>query len=68
MSLSNQNSIITTVSGVFGGVGKAITSFQVLANISLQGIYEVAFYAAVSAIVGYGVKVIIDVIKKQIRK
>ena len=68
MSLSEQNSIITTVSGVFGGVGKAITSLQILTSITLQGISEVALYAAVSAIVGYGVKVLIDVIKKQIRK
>ena len=67
MSLSEQNSIITTASGVFGGVGKAITSLQIL-SITLQGISEVAFYAAVSAIVGYGVKVLIDVIKRQIRK
>lgn len=68
MSHNDQNSVITTFSGIFGGVGKALSNYNVFANISLQGVFEVAFYAAISALVGFGVKVFIDYIKNQIRK
>ncbi len=53
---------------MFGGIGKALSNFHVFANISVQGVFEVAFYAAISALVGFGVKVLIDYIKNQIRK
>ncbi|MFH2141934.1 MAG: hypothetical protein ABIJ97_05900 [Bacteroidota bacterium] len=39
------NSIITTASGVLGGVGKAITGKQVMLDISLQSVCKVALYA-----------------------
>jgi hypothetical protein len=64
MSQNQNNSFIVTASGVFGGVGKALTAHFVLVNITFQGIFEVAFYAAISALVGYGVKVGIDKVKK----
>jgi len=68
MSHNDQNSVITTFSGLFGGVGKAITSYHVFANISFQGVFEVAFYAAISALVGFGVKLLIDYVKKHFGK
>ena len=64
MSQNQNNSFIVTASGVFGGVCKALTAHFVLVNITFQGIFEVAFYAAISALVGYGVKVGIDKVKK----
>lgn len=64
MSQNHENSLIVTISSVCGGVGKTITSHFLLANITFQGILEVAFYAGISALVGYGVKVSIDKIRK----
>jgi hypothetical protein len=54
------NSLIATTSGICGGVGKAISAKLILANITFTGIIDVAFYAAISAMVGYGVKKAID--------
>jgi hypothetical protein len=58
------NSVVATTSGLCGGLGKALTAHLVLDNITFQGILEVAFYAAISALVGYGVKVSIDKLRK----
>ena len=60
MAHNQITSLIVTASGVFGGVGKAISSHFVLVNISFQGTVELVFYAAVSAAVAYGVKEGID--------
>jgi hypothetical protein len=68
MSQNIETSIITTVSGICGGVGKAITSKPILLDITLSGTFEVALYAAVSALVGYGVKLCIDRFRKSLRK
>jgi len=68
MSQNDTNSIVSTASGIFGGVSKALSSHQTLANITLDGVADVAFYAAISAIVGYGIKVLIDYIKNSFRK
>lgn len=54
------NSIVATTSGICGGVGKAISAKLILANITFTGTVDVAFYAAISAMVGYGVKKTID--------
>ncbi len=54
------NSLVATTSGICGGVGKAISAKLILANITFIGIIDVAFYAAISAMVGYGVKKAID--------
>ena len=67
MSSNHENSLIVTTSGLCGGLSKAITSHLVLASITFQGIVEVAFYAAVSAIVGYAVKKGIDGLTKIIK-
>jgi hypothetical protein len=69
MSQNSQNSLITTTSGILGGVGKIFLSNQLtIASISLQATLEVAFYAAVSAIVGYAVKIGIDKLKRKFHK
>jgi len=60
MAHNQITSLIVTASGVFGGVGKAISSHFVLVNISFHGTVELAFYAAISAVVAYGVKEGID--------
>ena len=54
------NSLVATTSGICGGVGKAISAKFILSNITLIGVIDVAFYAAISAMVGYGVKKAID--------
>ena len=56
MAQSSYTSLITTLSGLVGGLGKAITYKPILASISLTGVTTVAAYAAVSATVGYMVK------------
>jgi hypothetical protein len=53
-------SIATTASGMVGGVSRALAEQQTLSSISLHGIVDVAFYAVVSASVGYCVKVAWD--------
>lgn len=69
MSQSSQHSLITTAAGIAGGVGKVLFSNQIiLTEISWRGTLEVTFYAAISAIVGYAVKVGIDKIKRRFRR
>jgi hypothetical protein len=69
MSQNSQNSIVTTTSGILGGVGKAFISNQfTIASISLEATLEVAFYAAISALVGYVVKLGIDKLKRKFHK
>lgn len=50
----------TTISGMIGGVMKAITEKPVLMTISLGTLSNVMFYAAASAAVGYVVKKVLD--------
>ena len=60
MPQSQLNSLVVTSSGIFGGLTKALSANIVLLNITFQGILQVGFYAAISALVGYGVKAGID--------
>lgn len=53
-------SIATTTSGMIGGVSKAVSEQLTIASISTQGIIDVAFYAVISATVGYFVKIAFD--------
>jgi len=62
------NSLVATTSDICGGVGKAISAKLILANITFTGIIDVAFYAAISAMVGYGVTKAIDRIILFIRR
>jgi len=56
MSQSHHTAIFTTIFGLIGGLGKAISQKAVLWGISLSGLGSVATYAALSAMVGYLVK------------
>jgi hypothetical protein len=49
-------SLASTASGMVEGVGRAIAEQHFLSSISLHGVVDVAFYALVSASVGYCVK------------
>ena len=65
MSISSiSNSIIATSSGVIGGLIKAISSG--FATISISHITEVIIYAAISAFVGYIVKLGVDSLRNRI--
>jgi hypothetical protein len=56
----SHTSIFTTVSGVVGGVGKAVTAKPLLLAITLPGLTTVVLYAAASATAGYVVKKVLD--------
>ena len=60
-------SLATTASGMVGGVGRAIAEQHSLSSISLHGVVDVAFYAVVSASVGYCVKVAWDYLFQSFR-
>ena len=59
-SQSHYTSLFTTISGLIGGLGKAITYKPILASITVTGITTVVTYAALSATVGYVVKYGVD--------
>lgn len=61
-------SIFTTVSGVVGGVGKAVTAKPLLMAITLPGLTTVVLYAAASAAAGYVVKKALDNIFAKLNK
>jgi len=63
-----QNSTFITFLGLFGGMTKAISSGFVLCSISLPHVFEISVYAAISALVGYMVKLGIDVIRQRFFK
>ena len=48
--------LFTNVSGVVGGVGKAISAKPLLQAITLPGLTTVIIYASESAVAGYVVK------------
>lgn len=60
MPPSFQNSLIASVSGVIGGVGKAIDTRAYESFYSPIEIIQICFYAALSAAVGYTVKRTLD--------
>jgi hypothetical protein len=63
-----QNSIIASVSGVIGGVGKAIDTKSFEIFFSPMEIIQICFYAALSAAVGYTVKRTLDFLFDKISK
>jgi hypothetical protein len=67
-SQSHYTSLFTTISGLIGGLGKAITYKPMLASITLSGLSTVATYAALSAMVGYVVKYGMDRVAVRLRK
>ena len=64
----SHTSIFTTVSGVVGGVGKAITAKPLLMAVTLPGLSTVVLYAAASAAAGYVVKKALDSISEKLNK
>ena len=60
MQQSTHTALFTTVSGVVGGVGKAITAKPLLLAITIPGLSTVVIYAAASAAAGYLVNKIMD--------
>ncbi len=60
--------IFTTVSGVVGGVGKAVTAKPLLLAITLPGLTTVVIYAAASATAGYVVKKVLDNLSAKLNK
>ena len=64
MSQNQLTSFITTVSGFTGGMTRALIGRVTLTAITLHALVEVVIYAGTSALVGYGVKLCIDGIKK----
>jgi hypothetical protein len=60
--------LFTTVSGVVGGVGKAISAKPLLLAITLPGLSTVIIYAAASAAAGYVVKKIMDACSRKLNQ
>ena len=65
---SLSNSVVTTSSGIIGGVAKAVNSGFTMCSISIPHVLDVAFYAAISAIIGYSIKLGFDEIRNTIKK
>ncbi len=68
MQHHTHTALFTTVSGIVGGVGKAITAKPLLLAITLPGLSTVIVYAAASAAAGYVVKRILDAVSKKLNK
>ena len=68
MSEPTHTALFTTVSGVVGGVGKAISAKPLLLAITLPGLSTVVIYAAASAAAGYLVKRILDAASKKLNR
>jgi hypothetical protein len=60
MQHHTHTALFTTVSGVVGGVGKAISAKPLLLAITLPGLTTVIIYASASAVAGYVVKKLLD--------
>jgi hypothetical protein len=56
MQHHTNNALFTTVSGIVGGVGKAISAKPLLLAITLPRLTTVIIYASESAVAGYVVK------------
>lgn len=56
-------SVITTLAGLAGGLGKALAMKPLFASITLLSLGTVAVYAALSAATGYLVKFGMDYVK-----
>ena len=68
MPQNQLTSIITTASGFFGGMTRALMGRVTLAAITFSSLIEVVLYAGTSALVGYGVKIAIDHLRKLITR
>jgi hypothetical protein len=60
MQHHTHTALVTTVSGVVGGVGKEISAKPLLLAITLPGLTTVIICASASAVAGYVVKKLLD--------
>ena len=69
MQHHTHTALFTTVSGVVGGVGKAISAKPLLLAITLPGLTTVIIiYATASAVAGYVVKKLLDAASRKLNQ
>jgi hypothetical protein len=68
MSQEAHTVIFTTISGVIGGITKAVSAKPLLLAITFGGLSTVVIYAAASAAAGYVVKKLLDKLSKEVSK
>jgi ribosomal protein L17 len=68
MSQEAHTAIVTTISGVIGGITKAVSAKPLLLAITFGGLSTVVIYASASAAAGYLVKKILDKVFNEITK
>jgi hypothetical protein len=61
MHENTHTGFFTTISAVAGGLGKLLITKPLVLNVTVNGLLTVMAYAAASAVVGYVVKIILDV-------
>jgi hypothetical protein len=66
MSQEAHTVIFTTISGVIGGITKAVSAKPLLLAITFGGLSTVVIYAAASAAAGYVVKKLLDRLSKEV--
>ena len=62
-----QDTMITTSSATVGGLAKAFVLGFAQPTITFPQILEVSIYAAISATIGYSVKLMFDLLKEKIQ-
>jgi hypothetical protein len=68
MSQEAHTVIFTTISGVIGGITKAVSAKPLLLAITFGGLSNVVIYAAASAAAGYVVKKLLDRLSNEVSK
>jgi hypothetical protein len=68
MSQEAHTVIFTTLSGVIGGITKAVSAKPLLLAITFGGLSTVVIYAAASAAAGYFVKKLLDRLSNEVSK
>jgi hypothetical protein len=68
MQHHTHTALFTTVSGVVGGVSKAISAKPLLLAITLPGLTTVIIYASASAVAGYVVKKLLDAASRKLNQ
>ncbi|OYU95613.1 MAG: hypothetical protein CFE21_10765 [Bacteroidetes bacterium B1(2017)] len=66
MSQEAHTVIFTTISGVIGGITKAVSAKPLLMAITFGGLSTVVIYASASAVAGYLVKKLLDRLSKEV--
>ncbi len=68
MSQEAHTVIFTTLSGVIGGITKAVSAKPLLLAITFGGLSTVIIYAGASAVAGYVVKKLLDRLSNEVSK